>query len=86
MIKNGAFMNSSQRLSLIRKKSFGRLVWECKTRLKRVLLGREHPVKVLALAAMINVKNRINSVKLKHMMGWLFAVNLGLGSAFAGAG
>ena len=61
-------------------------MWECKTRLKRVLLGREHPVKVLALAAMITVNNRINSVKLKHMVVWLFAVNLGLGSAFAGAG
>ena len=51
-----------------------------------MLLGREHPVKVLALAAMITVNNRINSVKLKHMVVWLFAVNLGLGSAFAGAG
>ena len=32
------------------------------------------------------VKNRINSVQLKHIMGWLFAANLGLGSAFASAG
>ena len=57
------------------------ILFECTTLLEAVLLARDYPAKVLVLATMIIVKNRMNSVKLKHMTGWLFAASLGLGSA-----